>query len=48
MARPGPGPAPEVSADRTEISGSWQKSVDGGRTWEHDFTVRYTRRGEPG
>jgi hypothetical protein len=34
----------EVGAGRTEINGSWQKSVDGGRTWEHDFKVRYTRR----
>jgi hypothetical protein len=38
----------EVSDGRSEISGSWQKSVDGGRTWEHDFRVRYTRRGAPG
>jgi hypothetical protein len=36
----------EVSPDRGEISGSWQKSVDGGTTWEHDFTVRY-RRADP-
>jgi hypothetical protein len=35
-------------AGRTEITGSWQKSVDGGLTWEHDFKVRYTRHGEPG
>jgi len=34
--------------DRTEISGSWRKSVDGGATWEHDFKVRYTRHGLPG
>jgi hypothetical protein len=40
--------AAEVSADRTEIRGSWRKSADGGRTWEHDFAVRYTRHGEPG
>lgn len=33
----------EVSADQAEINGSWQKSVDGGTTWEHDFTVRYRR-----
>ena len=33
----------EVSADRAEIKGSWQKSVDGGTTWEHDFAVRYRR-----
>ncbi|MGH3258151.1 MAG: hypothetical protein ACRDOU_22630 [Streptosporangiaceae bacterium] len=38
----------EVSDGGTEISGSWRKSVDGGRTWEHDFKVRYTPRGEPG
>jgi hypothetical protein len=35
----------EVSAGRAEINGSWQKSVDGGMTWEHDFKVRYTRPG---
>jgi hypothetical protein len=35
----------QVGAGGTEISGSWQKSVDGGVTWEHDFKVRYTRRG---
>jgi hypothetical protein len=33
----------EVSADYTQISGSWQKSSDGGATWEHDFYVRYER-----
>jgi hypothetical protein len=38
----------EVSAGRTEINGSWQKSVDGGMTWEHDFKVRYTRHAETG
>jgi hypothetical protein len=37
----------EVSAGRAEINGSWQKSVDGGTTWEHDFTVRYSRPGTP-
>ena len=35
----------EVSAGQAEINGSWQKSLDGGRTWEHDFTVRYSRLG---
>jgi hypothetical protein len=35
----------EVSAGQAEISGSWQKSVDGGATWEHDFKVRYSRPG---
>jgi hypothetical protein len=33
-----------VSAGQAKISGSWQKSVDGGATWEHDFKVRYSRR----
>jgi hypothetical protein len=34
----------QMSADQAEISGSWQKSFDGGSTWEHDFKVRYSRR----
>ena len=38
----------QVSTDRAEISGTWQKSADGGTTWEHDFNVRYTRPGVPG
>jgi hypothetical protein len=38
----------EVNAGQTEIDGSWRKSVDGGLTWEHDFRVRYTRRGGRG
>jgi hypothetical protein len=33
----------EVSPDHAEISGRWQKSADGGETWEHDFNVRYSR-----
>lgn len=33
----------EVSVGQAEVTGSWQKSVDGGRTWEHDFKVRYRR-----
>ena len=37
----------EVSAGQAETNGSWQKSVDGGRTWEHDFTVRYSRLAPP-
>lgn len=37
----------EVSPDQAEITGSWQKSVDGGQTWEHDFTVRYSRLALP-
>jgi hypothetical protein len=34
----------QISAGQGEISGSWQKSFDGGTTWEHDFKVRYSRR----
>lgn len=34
----------EVSADLREITGHWQKSSDGGATWEHDFTMSYRRR----
>ena len=37
----------EVRADHAEIKGSWQKSFDGGTTWEHDFKVRYSRRFSP-
>lgn len=37
----------EVGADHAEIKGSWQKSVDSGITWEHDFKVRYSRPGSP-
>jgi hypothetical protein len=37
----------EVSPGRRELNGSWQKSADGGMTWEHDFTVRYRRRDSP-
>jgi len=33
----------EVSADRTEIHGTWRRSSDAGATWEHDFNVTYTR-----
>jgi hypothetical protein len=33
----------QVNAEQTEIRGSWQKSSDGGITWEHDFKVRYSR-----
>jgi hypothetical protein len=36
-----------VSAGQTEIRGSWQKSSDSGATWEHDFSVRYSRSGQP-
>jgi len=37
----------EISSDQAEIKGSWQKSVDGGTTWEHDFKVRYSRPAQP-
>ncbi len=37
----------EISADQTQISGSWQRSSDGGATWEHDFNVRYERLSPP-
>lgn len=33
----------EVSPSQAEITGSWQKSADGGKTWEHDFMVHYSR-----
>jgi len=33
----------EISADQAHIHGSWQKSSDGGATWEHDFDVSYSR-----
>lgn len=32
-----------VGNDETEINGRWEKSVDGGISWEHDFNVRYSR-----
>ena len=35
----------EISTSQAAITASWQKSVDGDRTWEHDFTVRYRRLG---
>jgi hypothetical protein len=37
----------DVGAALAEIKGSWQKSFDGGTTWEHDFKVRYSRPGSP-
>ena len=37
----------EVSPGQDEITGTWQKSSDGGQTWEHDFKVRYRRRAAP-
>jgi hypothetical protein len=37
----------EVAPGQAEINGSWQKPVDAGTTWEHDFKVRYRRRAVP-
>ncbi len=37
----------EVTPGQAEITGSWQKSADGGTTWEHDFKVRYRRPALP-
>jgi hypothetical protein len=34
----------EVSNDEAVIQGHWEKSVNGGNTWEHDFNVRYRRQ----
>ena len=33
----------EVSPSQAEITGSWQKSADGGKRWEHDFMVHHSR-----
>jgi hypothetical protein len=33
----------EVSPSQAEITGSWHKSADGGKTWEHDFMAHYSR-----
>jgi hypothetical protein len=33
----------QVSTDQAEINGRWEKSYDGGVTWEHDFNIRYAR-----
>jgi hypothetical protein len=32
-----------LNADATMISGRWEKSIDGGATWEHDFNIDYIR-----
>jgi hypothetical protein len=34
----------KVDSGQGEINGSWQKSTDGGKTWEHDFRIRYSRK----
>ena len=33
----------EISEDNHMIAASWEKSADG-KTWEHDFDLRYTKR----
>lgn len=33
----------EVSDDRSTIKAYWEKSLDGGKTWEHDFNMTYKR-----
>jgi len=33
----------DVTPGQAEVIGRWQKSFDGGTTWQHDFKVRYTR-----
>src|SRR5579884_3102061 len=30
-----------VSDDRSVINGHWEYSTDGGKTWQHDFDVKY-------
>jgi hypothetical protein len=32
-----------IESDGRKISGVWEKSFDGGATWEHDFNVDYVR-----
>ncbi len=31
----------KVSEDKNTINAKWEKSVDGGKTWEHDFNLTY-------
>jgi hypothetical protein len=33
----------QVQPDGVKITGRWEKSTDGGTTWEHDFNVDYLR-----
>ncbi len=32
-----------VSPDKRTLTGYWEKSIDDGSTWEHDFDIRYFR-----
>ncbi len=34
-----------VDPDMRTIRGRWEKSTDGGATWEHDFNLDYFREG---
>ncbi len=33
----------KVSDDRSVVDGYWEYSTDGGKTWQHDFDIKYTR-----
>jgi len=33
-----------VSEDRKTIEAKWEKSIDGGKNWEHDFNMTYRRK----
>ncbi len=37
----------ELDPDRQRISGRWEKSVDQGANWEHDFNIDYIRERRP-
>jgi hypothetical protein len=34
----------KVSDDRSVVEGYWEYSTDGGKTWQHDFDIKYTRK----
>lgn len=33
----------KVSEDKKTVSAYWEKSLDDGKKWEHDFDITYTR-----
>jgi hypothetical protein len=37
----------QLSTDPPAIEGHWEKSLDDGASWEHDFNVRYSRPASP-
>jgi hypothetical protein len=37
----------EVASDGQQISGRWEKSLDQGADWQHDFNIDYIRDGAP-